>query len=88
MGDESLAAADMAYVYFTCRSDEVPSSSEGAHIVIGVEHWAMPREAEDNVKALKNAYATVAHSFSLAMAKELRCDKNGGLPPKPVLVPA
>lgn len=88
MGDEALAAADMAYVYFTCRSDKVPSSSEGAHIVIGVEHWAVPREPEGNIKALKNAYATVAHSFSLAMAKELRCEKNGGLPPKPVLDPA
>ncbi|MFI9394005.1 hypothetical protein ACIG53_24365 [Streptomyces bauhiniae] len=88
MGDKAVAAADMAYVYFTCRSDEVPSSSEGAHIVIGVEHWAVPREPEGNIKALKNAYATVAHSFSLAMAKELHCDKNGGLPPKPVLIPA
>ncbi|MFF9394188.1 hypothetical protein [Streptomyces griseoluteus] len=88
MGDKALAAADMAYVYFTCRSDKVPSSSEGTHIVVGVEHWAMPREPEGNIKALKNAYATVAHSFSLAMAKQLRCDKNGGLPPKPVLDPA
>ncbi|MFJ6905122.1 hypothetical protein ACWERF_06980 [Streptomyces griseoluteus] len=88
MGDKAVAAADMAYVYFTCRSDKVLSSPEGAHIVVGVEHLAMPREPEDNVKALKNAYATVAHSFSLAMAKELRCDKNGGLPPKPVLDPA
>ncbi|WP_435797989.1 hypothetical protein [Streptomyces bauhiniae] len=88
MGDKAVAAADMAYVYFACRSDKVPSSSEGAHLVIGVEHWAVPREPEENIKALKNAYATVAHSFSLAMAKELRCDNNGGLPPKPVLVPA
>ncbi|MER7219494.1 MULTISPECIES: hypothetical protein [Streptomyces] len=38
--------------------------------------------------ALKDAYATVAHSFSLAMAKKLRCEKNGGLPAKPVLDPA
>ncbi|MGA5648858.1 hypothetical protein [Streptomyces seoulensis] len=88
MGDETLAAADMAYVYFTCRSDKVPSASDGVHLVVGVEHWAMPREPEGNIKALKNAYATVAHSFSLAMARELRCDKNGGLPTEPVLEPA
>ncbi|MFG3044024.1 hypothetical protein ACGFZR_03720 [Streptomyces sp. NPDC048241] len=88
MGDEALAAADMAYIYFTCRSDRLASSPEGAHIVIGAEHWAMPREPEGNIKALKDAYATVAHSFSLAMAKELRCEKNGGLPAKPVLDPA
>ncbi|MFD6027589.1 hypothetical protein [Streptomyces griseoluteus] len=88
MGERAVAAADKAIVFFKCRSDKLTGSSGEAHVVIEVEHWAMPREAEDNVKALKNAYATVAHSFSLAMAKELRCDKNGGLPPKPVLVPA
>ncbi|MFI8347490.1 hypothetical protein [Streptomyces sp. NPDC085596] len=88
MGDETLAAADMAYVYFTCRSDKLVGSGGEAHIVIGVEYWGMPKDPQDNVEALKDAYATVAHSFSLAMAKELRCEKNGGLPAKPVLDPA
>ncbi|MFF0384929.1 hypothetical protein [Streptomyces sp. NPDC004286] len=88
MGDETLAAADMAYVYFTCRSDKLAGSGGGANIVIGVEHWAVAEYPEENVKALKDAYATVAHSFSLAMAKELRCENNGGLPAKPVLDPA
>ncbi|MFG2812953.1 hypothetical protein [Streptomyces sp. NPDC048410] len=88
MGDETLAAADMAYVYFTCRSDKLVGSGGEAHVVIGVEHWAVAEYPEDNVKALKDAYATVAHSFSLAMAKELRCENNGGLPVKPVLDPA
>ncbi|MFF9364626.1 hypothetical protein [Streptomyces griseoluteus] len=88
MGERTLAAADMAHVEFGCESDKLAGAPGVAHIDIGVEHWAMPREPEGNVKALKNAYATVAHSFSLAMAKELRCEKNGGLPPKPVLDPA
>ncbi|MEU0599003.1 hypothetical protein ABZ484_12215 [Streptomyces sp. NPDC006393] len=88
MGEESLAAADMAYVYFGCRSDKFANSSEGAHIVIGVERWGMPKPPEGDVEALKDAYATVAHSVSLAMAKELRCEKNGGLPARPVLDPA
>ncbi|MEV8045523.1 hypothetical protein AB0P02_17035 [Streptomyces griseoluteus] len=88
MGERAVAAADTAIVFFKCRSDKLIGSSGEAHVVIEVEHWAMPREPEGNIKALKNAYATVAHSFSLAMAKELRCDKNGGLPPKPVLDPA
>ncbi|KJK39613.1 hypothetical protein UK15_11320 [Streptomyces variegatus] len=43
---------------------------------------------EGDIEALKDAHATVAHSFSLAMAKELRCEKNGGLPARPVLDPA
>ncbi|CAL9612187.1 hypothetical protein [Streptomyces sp. enrichment culture] len=87
IGEETLAAADMAYVRFACRSDKL-GSSDDVHIDIGVQHWAMPTESEGNVKALKDAYATVAHSFSLAMAKELGCEKNGGLPAKPVLDPA
>ncbi|GGW20663.1 hypothetical protein GCM10018980_44240 [Streptomyces capoamus] len=45
----------------------------------------MPKPPEGDVEALVDAYATVAHSFSLAMAEELRCEKNGGLPAKPVL---
>ncbi|MEU1011957.1 hypothetical protein [Streptomyces sp. NPDC005890] len=88
MGEEALAAADMAYVRFACRSDRLSHSSGVAHIDIGVQRWGMPKPPEGDVKALKDAYATVAHSFSLAMAKELRCEKNGGLPARPVLDPA
>ncbi len=88
MGEETLAAADMAHVQFACKSGKLADPLGPAHIVIGVERWGMPKPPEGDIKALKNAYATVAHSFSLAMAKELRCEKNGGLPAKPVLIPA
>ncbi|WP_405694426.1 hypothetical protein [Streptomyces sp. NBC_01185] len=40
----------------------------------------MPTAAESEPEALKNAYATVAHSFSLATAKESGCENNAGLP--------
>ncbi|WP_312023948.1 hypothetical protein [Streptomyces sp. WAC 04229] len=88
MGERTLAAADKADVQFGCRSDKVAGTGEVAHLAVGVEHWATPTEPEGDIKALKDAYATVAHSFSLAMAKELGCEKNGGLPSKPVLDPA
>jgi hypothetical protein len=88
MGERTLAAANRASVRFACRSDRFPNSTNAAHVAIGVERWGMPTESEGNVEALKDAYATVAHSFSLAMAKELRCEKNGGLPARPVLDPA
>ncbi|WTO34619.1 hypothetical protein OG399_35980 [Streptomyces achromogenes] len=88
MGERTVAAADKAYVFFACRSGKLPDPSGVTHIFIGVERWGMPKPPEGDIKALKNAYATVAHSFSLAMAKELRCEKNGGLPAKPVLIPA
>lgn len=88
MGERAVAAADKAYIFFACQSDKLAGQSEGAHIVIGVERGGMPTEPEGDIEALKDAYATVAHSFSLAMAKELRCEKNGGLPARPVLDPA
>ncbi|MFE6287440.1 hypothetical protein [Streptomyces sp. NPDC057877] len=88
MGEETLAAVDKAYVQFACRSGKLGGLTTDVHVVIGVEHWDVPKEPEGDAKALKDAYATVAHSFSLAMAKELRCEENGGLPAKPVLEPA
>jgi hypothetical protein len=88
MGKETLAAANRASVLFACRSNTFPSRTNETLVAIGVERWGMPREPEGDVEALKDAYATVAHSFSLAMAKELRCEKNGGLPERPVLDPA
>ncbi len=88
MGERTVTAADMAYVFFECRSDRLFQSSEAAHIVVGVERGGMPTEPEGDVQELKDAYATVAHSFSLAMARELGCEKDGGLPERPVLDPA
>jgi hypothetical protein len=88
MGERALAAADSAYIEFACKSNKLGNSTEAAHIEIGVEHRDPFHEPEGDIEALKDAYATVAHSFSLAMAKELRCEKNGGLPAKPVLDPA
>ncbi|MEV5871858.1 hypothetical protein ACWDVX_31085 [Streptomyces tendae] len=88
MGKRTLAAANRASIQFACRSDRLPNRTNEAVVDIGVEHWGMPTEPEGDVEALKDAYATVAHSFSLAMAKELGCENNGGLPAKPVLDPA
>ncbi|MFI8269826.1 MULTISPECIES: hypothetical protein [Streptomyces] len=47
-----------------------------------MERWS-PKDPEE----LKDAYATVAHSFALALAKELRCENDGGLEPRPALDP-
>ncbi|MFD7456430.1 MULTISPECIES: hypothetical protein [unclassified Streptomyces] len=87
MGEQTLAAADKVYIQFACRSNKL-RSSDAAHLQIGVERWGTPTEPEGDTEALKDAYATVGHSFSLAMAKELGCEKHGGLPEKPVLDPA
>ncbi|WP_258193651.1 hypothetical protein [Streptomyces sp. MA5143a] len=88
MGEEALAAEDQAYIYFSCQSERLSTPTTVAHVVIGVEHRDPFHEPEGDIKALKEAYATVAHSVSLAMAKHLRCENSGGLPAKPVLDPA
>ncbi|MFH9402502.1 hypothetical protein ACH4JS_22460 [Streptomyces sp. NPDC017638] len=88
MGERTVAAENNAHVFFACRSPRLSEVGGPAHISVSVRRWSMPKPPEADIKALKNAYATVAHSFALAMAKELRCEKNGGLPAKPVLVPA
>jgi hypothetical protein len=87
MGEEAVAAADSAYIEFACKSDRLSKTGVG-HIEIGAERGGMPTEPEGDVEALKDAYATVAHSVSLAMAKELGCEDDGGLPAQPVLDPA
>ncbi|MFJ9061690.1 hypothetical protein [Streptomyces sp. NPDC102409] len=40
----------------------------------------MPTAPESESEAREDAYATVAHSFSLAIARELGCENNAGLP--------
>ncbi|MFD7065013.1 hypothetical protein [Streptomyces sp. NPDC059906] len=87
MGEETLTASEKAIITFACKSNKLGNSHD-VHIAISVRRGGMPKDPQDNVEALKDAYATVAHSFSLAMAKELGCEKNGGLPAKPVLDPA
>ncbi|MDX2674252.1 hypothetical protein NEH83_12745 [Streptomyces sp. JUS-F4] len=51
-----------------------------------MERWS-PEDPEGDPEKLKDAYATVAHSFALAMAKELGCENDGGLEARPVLDP-
>ncbi|GGY97006.1 hypothetical protein [Streptomyces nitrosporeus] len=87
MGERTLAAPDSAYITFACRSGKLPGADPD-RIEIGVEHGGMPREPEGDTGALEDAHVAVAHSFALAMAKELGCGKDGGLPARPSLDPA
>lgn len=87
MGERALTATDGAVIRFACRSGKLTGSAP-AHVDIGVERGGMPTAPEGDPDELKDAYATVAHSFSLAMAKELGCENDGGLEPRPSLDPA
>lgn len=86
MGERALAAPDAGVVQFACRNEKL-LGSQPAHIDVGVERWS-PKEPEGDPEKLKDAYATVAHSVALAMAKELGCENNGGLQDRPSLDPA
>lgn len=85
MGERALAAPDAGVVQFACRNEKL-LGSQPAHVDIGVERWS-PGEPEGDPEKLTDAYATVAHSVSLAMAKELGCENNGGLEARPSLDP-
>ncbi|MEU0136137.1 hypothetical protein ABZ172_19215 [Streptomyces sp. NPDC006296] len=87
MGERALTAPDGAFLRFGCRGGKLPGSGP-AHIDIGVERGGMPTDPEGDPGALRDAYATVAHSFSLAMAKALGCEDDGGLEARPALDPA
>jgi hypothetical protein len=87
MGEQAGTAPDGAFVEVACRSGDLPGSAP-AHVGIDVERGGMPTEPEGDPEALKDAYATVAHSFSLAMAGELGCEDAGGLKAQPSLDPA
>ncbi|MFE3904121.1 hypothetical protein ACFXPY_28360 [Streptomyces sp. NPDC059153] len=89
IGEWAAAAPDEAYVQFACRSQKLPGSAQSpGRIEMNVERMRVFKEPEGDVEALKNAYATVTHSVSLAMAKELGCEGDAGLEAHPSLDPA
>ncbi|WP_256104553.1 hypothetical protein [Streptomyces sp. ODS05-4] len=87
IGVRAGAAPDAAFVTFACSGVQDFLSSEPRYVTVGVEPKGPLEDPRGNEKVLRDAYATVAHSFSLALAKELGCKDNGGLKSKPTLTP-
>ncbi|MFF2639816.1 hypothetical protein ACFVUB_08180 [Streptomyces niveus] len=86
MGEDAGVTHDMTYVTFACGHKDQPDSSPDY-----ISAWAeatVRTRPEGDERRIKNAYATLAHSFALALAKELNCDDNAGLEPEPALIPA
>ncbi|MFB7189913.1 hypothetical protein ACFCZT_32410 [Streptomyces sp. NPDC056230] len=85
MGKRSGATSAGAFLYFECVSPRLKGSRETPMRIYGSfthrkataqntpEHWA------ENMK--------IVHAASLAVAKELQCENDGGLPEEPVLKP-
>ncbi|MGW0854752.1 hypothetical protein [Streptomyces sp. NPDC002690] len=84
MGEMAVTATNSALLQFGCESDKVTATAL-RHILIDVERRDTLEEPEGDAEALKDAYATVAHSLALGLAKELHCEENGGLPAQAVL---
>ncbi|MET9927737.1 MULTISPECIES: hypothetical protein [unclassified Streptomyces] len=86
MGERALTATDGAFLRFACRSGKLTGAGP-AHVDIGVEPGGTPTTPEGDPDELKDAYATVAHSFALTMAGELGCEDDAGLESRPSLDP-
>ncbi|QNP63408.1 hypothetical protein [Streptomyces genisteinicus] len=86
MGEGAGAAWDEAYVTFLCSASTAPHVSP-AYVSVYVESRGFSTEPRDDVKNLSNAHLTVAHAFSLAIAKEVGCAEEARIPAEPVLIP-
>ncbi|MFJ2675275.1 hypothetical protein [Streptomyces sp. NPDC087525] len=88
LGKRALAGSERSYLYFECvspqidGSDEQPARIDAVSRLANVGSW----EVEDT-RATREAHLTVLHAAALAVAKELGCENNGGLPEKVVLEP-
>lgn len=83
MGERASIGTQRAYVWFSCKSAQLSGSEETpAHILGEVENWRDP-QGEDG--QLRDANATLLHSTSLALARQLVCEGDGALQSKPAL---
>lgn len=84
MGRTALSGERRALVFFECASSGMNSEESPALIMAVMHMW----EAAVQGRKAKEANMTVLHSAALAVARELKCEDDGGLPAAPVLRPA
>ncbi|MDX3849096.1 hypothetical protein [Streptomyces sp. AK02-01A] len=85
LGKRALAGTKNSSLYFECVSPRLDGSDKEAARVLGGLRYS-DRELE-GTRAEQEANLTVLHAASLALAKKLECENNGGLPTKVVLQP-
>ncbi|MFF9015252.1 hypothetical protein ACF09C_20090 [Streptomyces sp. NPDC014870] len=82
MGVRSSIGTQRAYLWFSCESNRLNGSDRTPAYVLGqVEARSAPEGDEGR---LKDANATLVHSASTAVARELGCAEGAGLGEKPV----
>ncbi|MFE7397399.1 hypothetical protein [Streptomyces sp. NPDC057557] len=85
MGEEASAGTDRSFLQFACTSDKLSGSAESpAHVEVVISQQKVP---EGDTEELRSAQATLVHSVSLAMARQLNCADDGGLEERPALKP-
>ncbi|TXS55282.1 hypothetical protein EAO77_03010 [Streptomyces sp. t39] len=85
MGERAGAAGDGAFVAFACTGGDLPGDAP-RHLRVVVQKGGTPVVPDGDERRLREAYATVAHSFALALAGEIGC-RPADLPAEPSLSP-
>ncbi|WP_335941312.1 hypothetical protein [Streptomyces sp. PTD5-9] len=85
MGKLSEAAPAGAFLYFECVSPQFKGSKERPMRIVGSFSHREATAQKTPEHLAENM--TIVHAASLAVAKKLQCENNGGLPEKPVLTP-
>ncbi|MFJ2175524.1 hypothetical protein ACIOHE_21815 [Streptomyces sp. NPDC087851] len=81
MGAYSMASARDASLYFECVSPQIDGSAEEPARIIG-RFGERRNPLKENKPGLRDANMTILHAATLAVAKKLECEKDGGLPAK------
>ncbi|MGW0555624.1 hypothetical protein ACWDZ6_15635 [Streptomyces sp. NPDC002926] len=86
IGRKALVKADKAVLYNECTSKKLSGSESSPAIIRGELKYRT--EPEGNPEKVRENSLTILNSASLALAKNLGCEKNGQLVAKPALTPA
>ncbi|MFB7913145.1 hypothetical protein [Streptomyces sp. NPDC056061] len=85
MGKRAAASPLGASIYYECVSPQFEGSKERPMRIYG--SFVRAQASRENRPDYVDENMQIAHAASLAVAKKLQCENNGGLPEKPVLTP-
>lgn len=83
MGERASVGTQYAFLWFACTSEQLAGSKETPAYIQTEVRNALPPEGDEG--RLRDADATVVHSASVALARQLKCDNLGGLKSEPTL---
>ncbi|MGW6775621.1 hypothetical protein ACWGBX_35095 [Streptomyces sp. NPDC055037] len=88
LGKRAAVGSERSKLYFECASPGIRGSDKQPARIYAISRLANIGSWEvEDTRATREAHLTVLHAAALAVAKELGCENNGGLPEKVVLEP-